>query len=213
MITAQQAIASRNAPLAGAAAVCGGLTVALPFSFPGDGGQTDADRDIATPIHTALDSRPGVYEALVIPSNGYILLPLLLIGAGWFAYRREWWRAATMLVVPELAVAINTWLLKPLWERPLHDYLAYPSGHTVHLVAIATTFALLTDSVRARAAVLVIGVAALIGAAVGMIGLGYHLPTDILGGAAAAIAMVIVLRLAAEWLTNRIRAGSAAARG
>lgn len=98
-----------------------------------------------------------------------------------------------MVVIPEVAVGINSWVLKPLWDRPLHDYLAYPSGHTVYLVAIATAFVLLTDSPRARVRTAALAIAALLCAAIGMIGLGYHLPTDILGGAAAAIAMVTAL--------------------
>ncbi|MFD0363281.1 phosphatase PAP2 family protein [Nocardia sp. GCM10030253] len=206
VITARQVLDSQAALRLVVVALCVAVAVGLPLAFPHDGGPTDVDRDIAAPIHTALDSHPGVYRALVIPSNGYILIPLLLAAACWFAYRGEWWRAATMLVVPELAVAINTWLLKPLWDRPLHDYLAYPSGHTVHLVAIATTFALLVDSARARAVVLTLAAVALFGAAVGMIGLGYHLPTDIVGGTAAAIAMVTVLCWAA--LRPSVRARS-----
>jgi undecaprenyl-diphosphatase len=187
------------------ATLCGAVTVAVPLTFPHDGGPTGVDREVAAPIHTELDGHPGVYQALVIPSNGYILIPLLLMAAAWFAYRGDRWRAATMLVVPELTVAINSWLLKPLWERPLHDYLAYPSGHTVHLVAIATTFVLLTESARARAVVFALTTVALCGAAVGMIGLGYHLPTDILGGGSAAIALVTLLCWSAERVRTRSR--------
>ncbi len=96
-----------------------------------------------------------------------------------------------MVAIPEVVVGFNSWVLKPLWDRPLHDYLAYPSGHTVHLVAIATAFVVLTDSTRARVVTILVATAALVCAAVGMIGLGYHLPTDILGGAAVAIALVV----------------------
>ncbi|WP_433205666.1 phosphatase PAP2 family protein [Nocardia sp. CA-107356] len=167
-----------------------GIVVALPFSFPGGGGSTDLDRALAQPIHSEMDDRPGIYEALVIPSNGYILIPLLLAAAAWFGYQRHWRRAVAMVVLPEVVVGINTWVLKPLWDRPLHGYLAYPSGHTVHLVAIATAFVLLTGSTRARVSAVVIATVALLCAAVGMVGLGYHLPTDILGGSAAAIALV-----------------------
>lgn len=171
--------------------VCVGIAVTLPLTFPGDGAATDLDRALAQPVHSALDDHPGGYEALVIPSNGYILIPLLLAAATWFGYRRQWRRAVAMVAIPEIVVGINSWVLKPLWDRPLHDYLAYPSGHTVHLVAIATAFVVLTDSTRARVGTIVIATAALVCAAVGMIGLGYHLPTDILGGTAVAIALVV----------------------
>ncbi|MFX0577486.1 phosphatase PAP2 family protein [Nocardia nepalensis] len=183
-------------------------TVLLPLTFPDNGGTTGLDRALADPIHAAADGHPGVYQGLVIPSNGYILIPLLLAAAAWFGYQGQWRRAAAMVVLPEVAVGINSWMLKPLWDRPLHDYLAYPSGHTVHLVAIATTFVLLIDSTRARVVTTVIAVVALLCAAVGMIGLGYHLPTDILGGTAAAIALITVCWRAADRLlepAGRIR--------
>ncbi len=171
--------------------VCIGIAVTLPLTFPGDGAATDLDRALAQPVHSALDDHPVGYEALVIPSNGYILIPLLLAAAAWFGYRRQWRRAVAMVAIPEIVVGINSWVLKALWDRPLHDYLAYPSGHSVHLVAIATAFVVLTDSMRARVGTIVIATAALVCAAVGMIGLGYHLPTDILGGTAVAIALVV----------------------
>ncbi|MFE7797275.1 phosphatase PAP2 family protein [Nocardia sp. NPDC057440] len=211
-MTARQLLGSLVALRLGLVVFCAAVTSGLPLTFPRDKGPTELDRDLAEPIHTALDGHPDVYRALVIPSNGYILIPLLLAAACWFGYRGEWWRAAMMVVVPELAVAINSWLLKPLWERPLHDYLAYPSGHTVHLVAIAATFLALTDAPRARAVVLALAAVSLFAAAIGMIGLGYHLPTDIVGGTAAAIAMVTALCLATPGWGARTHSRPRAAR-
>lgn len=195
MIALRELLGRYRAHVIALCVICSGvlITVLLPLTFPHSGGPTGVDSALADPIHSAADGHPGVYRALVIPSNGYILIPLLLAAAAWFGHQGWWRRAAAMVVLPEVAVGINTWVLKPFWDRPLHDYLAYPSGHTVHLVAIATTFALLTDSTRARIRTAVLAIAALLCAAIGMIGLGYHLPTDILGGAAAAIAMVTAL--------------------
>ncbi|MFI6047954.1 phosphatase PAP2 family protein [Nocardia sp. NPDC051321] len=186
----------------GGIALGGAVTALVPLTFPPDGGPTAFDRAIGTPIHAALDTRPGIYQALVIPSDAYILVPLLLLAGAWFGYRGNWRRAAIMVAVPELAAGLNAVLWKPLWDRQLHDYLAYPSGHTVHLVAIATTFIVLVDSVRARLSTLAVAVLALLAAAVGMIGLDYHLPTDIIGGAAVAIAMVLALCWAAQLLID-----------
>ncbi|MEU7143863.1 phosphatase PAP2 family protein [Nocardia sp. NPDC046473] len=187
----------------GGIALGGSVTVLLPVTFPPDGGATAFDRALATPIHSALDTRPGIYQALVVPSNAYILLPLLLLASAWFGYRGQWWRAAVMVAVPELALGLNSVLWKPLWDRHLHDYLAYPSGHTVHLVAIATAFIVLVDSVRVRVITFVVAVLSLLMAAVGMVGLDYHLPTDIIGGAAAAIAMVLALCWPAQLFIDR----------
>ncbi|WP_433762324.1 phosphatase PAP2 family protein [Nocardia sp. CA-135398] len=200
-----------RANLVALCAVLVGVAVAatLPLTFPGDSGATDLDRALAQPIHSALDDHPGGYQALVISSNGYILIPLLLAAAAWFGHRKQWRRAVAMVVIPEVVVGLNSWVLKPLWDRPLHDYLAYPSGHTVHLVAIATAFVVLTESTRARVVTIVSATVALVCAAVGMIGLGYHLPTDILGGAAVAIALVVVCwMLTAPFLAEQTRVDS-----
>ncbi|WP_433715485.1 phosphatase PAP2 family protein [Nocardia sp. CA-084685] len=186
-----------------------GIVITLPLTFPADGAATDLDRALAQPIHSTLDAHPSGYQALVIPSNGYILIPLLLAAAAWFGCRGQWRQAVAMVVIPELVVGLNSWVLKSLWDRPLHDYLAYPSGHTVHLVAIATAFVVLTDSMRARVVTIVIATVALVCAAVGMIGLGYHLPTDILGGAAVGIALVVVCwKLTEGFLAEQTRGES-----
>lgn len=196
-------VSARTAVRATAIGAGAAVTAAIPLTFPADGGPTGLDSAVADPIADALP--PGLAEVLVAPSSGPVVLILLLTAFGWFARRRRWWRAVTMLVVPEITLAINTWLLKPLWDRQLHDYLAYPSGHTVHLVAVATTFACLLPNPKARVTVAAITVLALVSITAGMVELGYHHPTDVLGGAAAAAAMAIGLCWLADLLRVRTR--------
>ncbi len=168
-------------------------TIAIGAAVPNGGGPSGFDRWVADGTDRALGAHPGVFEALVIPSNGYIVLPLLVIGAVWYAGRRQWWTVGFLLVAPELVVAINAVALKPLWHRHLHDYLAYPSGHTVQFVAVATAFVLVAERVRTRVTTIMMAVVVLAAIAVGMIGLGYHYATDVLGGTGAAIAAVTAL--------------------
>ncbi|MET9214300.1 MULTISPECIES: phosphatase PAP2 family protein [unclassified Nocardia] len=178
------------------------LTAALPLTFPADGGPSGLDAAVADPITAAVS--PGLAQVLVTPSNAPVVLVALLAAVGWFAVRRRWWAAVTMLVVPELVLVINTVVLKPLWDRRMHDYLAYPSGHTVHMVAVATTFACLVTTLTARVAIATLTVLALVAIVPGMVVLGYHRPTDVLGGAAAAAALALALCLLAE----RLRPGT-----
>lgn len=181
-------------------ALCAAVVmVAVPWSFPSDGGPTSLDLWFEDRIH----GRPGWYDVLVVPSAAYIVIPLLLAGAAWFAYRRLWWRAGFVLLAPEFAIIVNSLVWKPLWDRPLQHYLAYPSGHTVHLVAVVTAIALASESQRVRTIVVAFTAVALVAVAVGMIGLGYHHFTDVVGGTAAALAMVTVLYIPVRHLERR----------
>jgi membrane-associated phospholipid phosphatase len=110
---------------------------------------------------------------------------------------RRPWDALFSLLGPAIAVAANTWLLKPLFDRWKGDTLVYPSGHTVSLVATLVVIFVLA---RARTVVAAVGAVLLIGATIGMIGLGYHYLTDIIGGTLFAVAAV----LAAHSLLTRL---------
>ena len=107
---------------------------------------------------------------------------------------------AVLLLGPLAAVLLNTWVFKPLADRPLDHYLAYPSGHTVSLVSAITVIALTMRSARAEIAVAAIGTVVLVCAGIGMVGFGYHHATDILGGVGVGIAVpVLIERLSRIW--------------
>ncbi|MQY17403.1 phosphatase PAP2 family protein [Nocardia macrotermitis] len=181
------------------------VTVLLPLAFPVGGGPTGFDRAVDDRIHSTLDSHQTVYRVLVTPSDAPVVLAVLLIGVLWYAWRRDWWRAGFLLVAPELVVAINTYALKYVWHRQLHHYLAYPSGHTVQFVAVATAFVLIAPTPRLRIGATLVALALLIAIAIGMVGFGYHYPTDVLGGTATAIALVTAMYAALTAATHRTR--------
>ncbi|OXR43093.1 hypothetical protein B7C42_04979 [Nocardia cerradoensis] len=212
-VSAPPPVARYRARLVAAAVTLIGLliTVTLPLSFPAGGGPTTFDSAIGDRVHEGLDAHRGVYDALVVPSDAYIVLPLLLIGVLYCVRRRDRWGAGFLVVVPELVVAINTWALKPLWDRHLQHYLAYPSGHTVQFVAIATGVLLVAATVRWRIVIGVLAALALAAVAVGMVGRGYHYPTDVVGGTAFAIAAVtacwtVTTTLRLRYENRRLRA-------
>ncbi|WP_162958207.1 phosphatase PAP2 family protein [Nocardia yunnanensis] len=177
------------------------VTLVVPLSFPSGGGSTRVDSTLEHHIHAALDAHRWAYSVLVFPSNSYVVLPLLLAFAAWFAYRRLWWRAGFLLIAPEVVVAVNTYALKPFWDRKLDHYLAYPSGHTVQLVAVMAAFALVSESTRVRTVTTVVMIVVLPAVMIGMVGFGYHHPTDVLGGTAAALALVCALYLPFRYFT------------
>ncbi|MFF0543725.1 phosphatase PAP2 family protein [Nocardia thailandica] len=171
-------------------ATAAAIAVALPPTFPGDGGPTAADLAIADAVDPAVSD--GLARVLAVPSDTVVVLIAQLVAVAWFAARRDRWSAATMLAVPAVVSALNTALLKPFWHRDLHDYSAYPSGHTVYLVGVAVTFACLARTTAAVAALAATALAA-VPVTAGMIALGYHHATDVVGGAAAATALAVPL--------------------
>ncbi len=154
------------------------------------------------------DWPPGVLHALVLPTEPYVLVPALALVAAWCLYARRPWDAVFVVVAPALAVAANTWLLKPAFDRWKNDTLVYPSGHTVSLVATLVVVFLL---VRGRM-VVAVGAVLLACASVGMVGLGYHYVVDIVGGTFFAVFAVIGTYNLGAWLTRTWRPGSTGCR-
>ncbi len=171
-------------------AVCGLLALAIGLVFAGDheaSGIDDAAR-------SAITGWPhGVLRALVVPTEPYVLLPALALLCAWCLRASRQWDALFVVLGPSIAVATNTWLLKPLFDRWKGDTLVYPSGHTVGMVAtLAVVFMLATGLTRTITGT--VGAVLLIGVTIGMIGLGYHYLTDIVGGTCYAVFAVLAVR-------------------
>lgn len=136
---------------------------------------------------------PGLLNTLVLPTEPYVLIPAVVVIAGICLYQRSRRDALLAVAGPFLAIALNSWALKPVFDRWKEGTLVYPSGHTVSLVAVLTVVVLL---VRFKAIAVAVGAVLVACAAVGMIGLGYHYLTDIAGGVCFAAAVVTALRAA-----------------
>ena len=118
-----------------------------------------------------------------------MLLPALALLVTWCLYTSRPRDAWFVALAPAIAVAANTWVLKPLFDRWKGDTLVYPSGHTVSMVSTLVVVLVLTHG-RARTTTAVIGAALLAGVTVGMVGLGYHYLTDVVGGTFFAVLVV-----------------------
>ncbi|WP_166459433.1 phosphatase PAP2 family protein [Amycolatopsis pithecellobii] len=130
-------------------------------------------------------------DILVLPTEPYVLIPVIALIAGFQVLRRRWRETAFCVAATALPLALNTWVLKPLFGHELRGDLAYPSGHTVGL---ATTLIVLVFLTR-QWLLAIIAAAVTAAAGIGLVGLGYHYPVDVLGGACLAVAAVFTLSL------------------
>ena len=178
------------------AGVCAVLALALGLVFVGE----HAGSGVDDAVWDVVAGWPHwVLVVLVLPTEPYVLLPVLALLVLWCRSRP--WDAVFVVLAPALAVAVNTWVLKPLFDRWKGDTLVYPSGHTVSFVATVVVVVVLVRG-RQRVVTVVVGAVLLVGVAVGMVGLGYHYLTDVVGGGLFAVFAVLLVRGA---LTGRNR--------
>ncbi|MBK1788785.1 phosphatase PAP2 family protein [Prauserella sp. ASG 168] len=172
------------------AAACAVVFAVLGVVFAGERTPGAVDGAVANTIEGLAD---GLLRVFVLPTEPPVLLAVLGVLVAVTVWRRD--RAALALVVaaPAVAVSVNTWVLKPAFGRVYDDHLAYPSGHTVSLVAVLTVLAVLARPGPPRAATVVTGVVLTALAGIGMVGLEYHYLSDVLGGAAFAVAATLGL--------------------
>ncbi|TVT32470.1 phosphatase PAP2 family protein, partial [Amycolatopsis rhizosphaerae] len=142
----------------------------------------------------------GLLDLFVQPTEPYVLLPLIALITLLCALGRHWRGALLCVAGTAIPVALNSWVLKPLFDRHLKDYLAYPSGHTVSLVAVLTVLVLLARPGTGRLVSGALAVLVTAVAGVGLVGLGYHYPIDVAGGALFAVAAVLGVSLSVSFL-------------
>ena len=169
---------------------CALFAVLLGLLFAGDRGPSGVDEA----VRSAVTGWPrGVVVALVFPTEPYVVWPVVALLAAWCLRASRPRDALFVVLAPTVAVAVNTWVLKPLFDRWKNDVLVYPSGHTVIMVATLVVVFVLFGH-RVRTIVAVASPVLLVCVAMGMVGLGYHYVTDVVGGGAYAVSAVVALR-------------------
>ena len=166
--------------------------VALVLGLLVEGGRGPSGVDAAA--RSAVAGWPrGLLTALVFPTEPYVVGAAVLLVAVWCLRASRPRDAVFVVLAPVVAVAVNTWVLKPLFDRWKNEVLVYPSGHTVSMVAALVVVFVLFGH-RARTVVAVAGPVLLVCVALGMVGLGYHYLTDVVGGSAYAVSAVLATR-------------------
>ncbi len=197
-------------PLGFAALGCALLMLLLGVHFTGSDGAGPWDAWASAALHSHLPDALSI--ALVIDFSGEPLGAAVLAGllaVACLLARR--WRLAVLAVTVQGVVGGATHLLKPVFDRTIHDGdLAYPSGHTAGATALALALALLVVDLlrvgRPIALLLVFGVVTAIGttAALAQIWLVAHYASDTIGGFCLALAVVPPLALLIDRTGDRI---------
>ncbi|GAB3724560.1 phosphatase PAP2 family protein [Amycolatopsis oliviviridis] len=193
---------SGKAPYGLVAVTCAVIMVVLGVLVSGEG-RSVPDELAGKWVEHAFGREPDLLGLLVLPTEAYVLIPVAAIAVGLCLAGRRRLEAVLTVVGPLLAILANSWVLKPLFGRWKYTYLAYPSGHTVALVAVLTVLVLLARPGLATAVISIVGAVVLAGVTIGMIGFGYHYLTDVVGGTLFAVATVCATWALLSWAARR----------
>lgn len=195
-------------PALAIAALAALAVVALGARNAGRGRSSYTDRLLQAAVESWIPDEQrglGLIQRFGDPRAAAVLVVLLAVLA-LFANRR---RLALLALLGPGLTGVATTLLKPLFDRTIQGSLAYPSGHTGAITAMAIVTSLLLVSVlRAGllAGALVIAVStASAGAvmAVTLTSLEVHYPTDTIGGFCTAVAVVLGCAVLIDTLAER----------
>lgn len=156
-------------------------------------------------------SRTARHVYAVVVVLGSPTVSALLIGgiAMWAGALRLWPIVALVILGPGCAALLTEFALKPLVGRDFDGELAFPSGHAVRAVALATVAIIVLVNARgsgpSRAAA-VVSVAALAAAvALAAVALNWHYTTDTVGGALLSVAVVLAVSMGIDQVGDRHR--------
>jgi undecaprenyl-diphosphatase len=183
----------------------------------------DVDRDILLAMRVPGDPSdpigPRWLEEVgrdVTALGGVTVLTLLIATVTAFFWLAAMRRAAVYVAVASLGAFLVSVGLKHVFERPrpeltphgvaVYTY-SFPSGHSTMSAAVYLTLGMVASRFvkRRRLKVLLVGVAMLVTATVGVsrVYLGVHWPTDVLAGWAVGFSWALVCWCAATWLQDR----------
>lgn len=160
-------------------------------------------------VHTHLGGHQIIANTRLIGNPKRVTIICAVLFGGCLLLRRVRGALLIAIAVP-LAGAITEFALKPLFDRKMDGFLAYPSGHVTGVSAMAVAvLVLLVGPARpplpAPVRWLLVAVVTLVVLAVmvAVIALHDHYFTDTVGGVAVGTATVLLTAMALDWLTAR----------
>jgi len=167
------------------------------------------DRAVDAPLVTVFSGHSALADLFAFPGT---TIPAVALSAAMVAACLRTGRingAVLAAVAAPAAVGLNDGLLKPWVDRSYLGQIAYPSGHTASVSALAATAILLflaSAGPPRWLRILILAVMSLltVSVVVGVIGMPYHYFTDTVAGAAVGTGTVCALALLLD-LTPAVR--------
>ncbi len=191
-------------PMIVIASACAATLVALAVLYAGSTAPDGADRWARSTVLDLLPLDVGTAFRIDIVGDPRVVGVLMLVLTGiclWLGRRR----LALVAVAGPVLTGVVTTVLKPVTGRTIHEgFLAYPSGHTAAVTALALVSALLVvEFLRAGTPAKMVFVVSVTSAAGGVmawsqITLDAHYSTDTVGGFCAAFAVVTLVAVAVD---------------
>ena len=178
-----------------------------------------ANVSLAGPIDRALDGRlvdrlaghQQLVDRLASLGNSQVIIvvTLMMVIALLVLHRPR--GALLAALAPAVAGGVTEFLLKPLVGRTYKGELAFPSGHTAGVFAVAFVVIMLVFDpkpprlpVAVQFALSFVMLALATGVAAALIAARYHYATDTVGGACVALAAVLSLSVAADAVADAL---------
>ncbi|WP_197523043.1 phosphatase PAP2 family protein [Actinokineospora pegani] len=196
-----------GAAAAAVVAACYAVVLGLGLAVAGQTSAGPVDLALSRATGRLFTHLPGALTPLSYATRSVSIAVIVLVLVV-VALRAGRPRVAVLAVAgPVVTAALNTWVLKPLFDRTHNDYLAYPSGHTGTMAAVLAVVAVVIagNAAPGRRALAALGagtaaVALTAVAAGAIVGLDYHYPSDTVGAVFWATGTVIVL----AWVVDRV---------
>jgi membrane-associated phospholipid phosphatase len=198
-------------PAAVVAVLAATVVAVLGARYAGDSRPGRVDGNLDDAVDALPDPGHGLARAVtLLGTPAVVAVVAVVLALVCLLARRP--RAAVLAVAGPGLTGLITTLGKPVVDRTIGDGLAFPSGHTGGATSLALVIALLVAGLlrlgTRDTAVLAVTCAVAGGGAVGtgMVIIGAHYPTDVVGGFCAAVAAVLGVALVLD-LAVRMTAG------
>jgi membrane-associated phospholipid phosphatase len=186
------------------------VVTVLGIYYAGTGQPGSFDQRVSHDLRPLRVHRRLIMRITDLGDPGPVIVMIAALVIVLIALRR--WRAALLaLVAPGVAVAIAELILKPVVGRTIGGALSYPSGHETATAAIAIVVIIaIADRHPPRlpvAAVILISAllfAALVAIAAALVLRRWHYATDTVGGFGVALATVLTVALAIDFVSARL---------